>query len=228
MMSDHVEHDDEYAALLTALARTEEQDQRIATHELGHFFINRLTGRSSIVAVSITPRDGYEGICWGERHEAFVTGGRDASDVRKTLEPVMPLAGEDRSATADIVQSTLDACTELMAGEVAEKMLLGDATLASDDRRQAHELALLICKSPQAVEKFISLCEQQAHDLLCPYGLALLSLQIILRMHRVMTGEQLDNAIATVLANIAVANERSRRREWQQRIENARQFRPNV
>jgi hypothetical protein len=208
---------DWYDALLDAIGRSEAQDQRVACHELGHFLIDRITGKSGIVAVSITPRDGYEGICWGARHEAFVTGGRDASDVRRKLEPLMPLPGEDRNSTADIVQSTLDACTELMAGEAAEKLLLGNSELASDDRRQARELASLICKSPQAIERFISLCEQQALDLLAPHALAVMSLQIVLRMRRTMSAAEIDRVIATVIAEQSLAVEHRRRADWRKR-----------
>lgn len=53
------------------------------------------------------------------------------------LEPCLPQVGEDRSAKADIFQSTLDACTKLMADEAAERLMLGNADLAADDRRQA-------------------------------------------------------------------------------------------
>jgi hypothetical protein len=88
---------DEYDELLASLGRTEEQDQRVALHELGHYLTNLLLGKSSISAVSITPRDCFEGICWGEQHsEAFVSAGRrDAASIREILQPVMPNAGED-------------------------------------------------------------------------------------------------------------------------------------
>jgi hypothetical protein len=67
-------------------------------------------------------------------------------------------------------------------------------------------------------------CEQQAHDLLCPYVMVIMSLQIILRMRRDMSGEELDRATATVLANLELSAERLKRRQWVQRIENAAKF----
>src|SRR5882724_7553490 len=46
---------DDYDELLDALGRTEQQDHRVALHELGHFLVHSLLGKSSISAVSINP-----------------------------------------------------------------------------------------------------------------------------------------------------------------------------
>jgi hypothetical protein len=100
------------------------------------------------------------------------------------------------------------------AREVGERLVLGDAKPARDDRRQARELAGLICKSDAAIDQFIAFCEQQAHDLLFPHAPLIKSLQIILRMRRNMTGEELDQALATVLAQFELAAERQRRADW--------------
>jgi hypothetical protein len=225
------EFDDErdwYDELLDRIDRTLEHDERVSIHECGHLLVNRLICNSTISEVTINPGDGFEGICRGARREAFVSGtatGADAADVRKTLQPVMPRTGEGRSDVADVFQSVLDACTELMAGEVAEKMLLeGPAAFASDDRRQVGELAALICKSPRAVEAFIAFCEQQAADLLSEHVTVMMSLQIVLRIRRIMTGHEIDRAIATVLAGQAAAVESIRRARWQRVVENAASF----
>jgi hypothetical protein len=114
-------------------------------------------------------------------------------------------------------QSVFDACVELLAGEAGERLVLGDAAPARDDRRQVRELAGLVCKSEAGVSRFISFCEQQAPDMLAPYAMIVLSLQIILRMRRDMSGEELDQVLGTVLANIELAIERRRRSEWRQR-----------
>jgi hypothetical protein len=224
------EEADEYDQLLTVLGRTEEHDQRVAIHELGHILVNRLIGNSSVDEVTINPGDGYDGLCRGARRAAFVSGGAtgvDARDIRKVLQPMMPREGEDRSNKADVFQSVLDAVTELMAGEVAEKMLLdGEPTSSGDDRRQARELAALICKTGPATDRFTLLCEQQAYDLLSPYVGVLMSMQIVLRIHRTMTGEEVDRAIANVLAGQTLAVERIRRRQWQRIIANAAVFKP--
>jgi len=118
----------------------------------------------------------------------------------------------------------LDTVTELMAGEVGERLVLGSADPARDDRRQARELARLICKSEASVNRFIAFCEQQAADMLAPHAMAVMSLQIILRMRRDMSGEELDQALGTVLANIELAVERRRRAEWRRRELSASSF----
>jgi hypothetical protein len=219
--------DDPYLEVLAAIGRSEEQDERIAYHELGHFVIDRVTGTGGIWIISITPRDGFEGICRGARSEAFVnngatgTGCLDASDVRAILAPLMPKAGESRDDKADVYASVFDSVVQLMGGEAAEQLLLGDASFAADDRRQAMELPALICRTPQAIDRFLQFCLQQALDLLSEHVTLLFSLGIILRMRRDMTGAQMDEAIASVLASHQVALERIRRRQWAQRVENA-------
>jgi hypothetical protein len=84
------------------------------------------------------------------------------------------------------------------------------------------------CKSEAAIERFISFCEQQAHDLLTPHGRLIVSLQIILPMRRDMTGEELDQALATVLAQFELAAERRRRADWRKCEMAASGFRANV
>jgi hypothetical protein len=115
-----------------------------------------------------------------------------------------------------------DAVTELLGGEVGERLVRGGGEPAHDDRRQARELARLICKSEAAVERVISLCEQQAADLLAPHVMTVMSLQIILRMHPDMTG--VDQALATVLGSFDLDAERRRRTDWRERELSADRF----
>jgi hypothetical protein len=226
--SDDDDVDDGYDDLLATIGRTEEQDRRVATHELSHFFVNRLLGTSSISEVTINPAEDYEGLCRGARPAAFTKNevvGVDAADIRKILQPMMPEPGHDRTAKADVFQSVLDAVTELMAGEVGEGLFFDEPCFACDDRRQAIELASLICRSPEAIDQFLHFCERQAFDLLAEHVTVLMSLQIILRMRRTMSGSELDEAIRSVLAYQALARERWRRKDWQRRVENAAKFR---
>jgi hypothetical protein len=174
--------------------------------------------------VSITPSDRWEGICYGERRQAFANGGCDAGDVRELLQPVMPLPGESHSSTADVVQNVFDAVTELMAGEVGERLVLGNADPALDDRRQARELASLIAKSEAGVNRFIGFCEQQAADMLAPHAMIIMSFQIILPMRRDVSGEELDQALASVLGSIQLSAERARRQQRAETVTNAARF----
>jgi hypothetical protein len=221
---------DDYDRLLVSIDRTFEQDQRVAYHELGHIIINRVTGTDRISFISITPSEDHEGICRGARTQAFVKAGAtgpgclDAADVRQVLAPMMPKPGEPRSDKDDIYASVLNSVTELMAGEAAEQLTPGDAQHASDDRRQAAELAALICKTPAAIERFIEFALQQAIDVLSEHITVLWSLGIILRMRRDMTGADTDQAMATILAGQEVALERFRRRQWRERVARAADF----
>src|SRR5947207_4928226 len=102
--SDHDDADDGYDDLLATIGRTEEQDRRVAIHELSHFFVNRLLGTSSISEVTINPAVDYEGLCRGARQAAFTKEGVvgvDAADIRKILQPMMPEPGQDRVSKAD-------------------------------------------------------------------------------------------------------------------------------
>jgi hypothetical protein len=51
-----------------------------------------------------------------------------------------------------------------------------------------------------------------------------MSMQIVLRIHRTMTGEEIDRAIATVVAGQALALERVRRAAWRRTVQNAASF----
>jgi hypothetical protein len=167
---------DEYDELLAALGRTEEEDDRIAVHEAGHAVCARLLGHEvGGVTVNPDPVRGSEGLCWGVDHtEAFSNGRGDASNVREVLAPLMPEPGEDASSVSDVFANVYGHCIELMAGRAAERMLLGDDdTLPTgDDHRQARELALLICRSEQAIDTFISHCDAAAGDLLMPMAMS--------------------------------------------------------
>ncbi|WP_271525883.1 hypothetical protein [Bradyrhizobium sp. CCBAU 53380] len=148
---------DPYNDLLASLGRTEEQDRRIGIHESSHIVAARLLGHP-LGGAKVDPGSGYEGKVWGERQvEAFAEGHGDASDVREVLAPVMPKPGEDISAVSDVFANVYSHCIELAAGRAAEQMLFGDddSRSAVDDMRQARELALLICKSNDAVESFL-------------------------------------------------------------------------
>ena len=225
-MTDLVEtdEDDEYLKVLTLIGRSEALDTRVAVHEICHYLVDRINGTDRIVQVSITPNDKWEGVCIGKRPKAFTKAAIDASDVRAAVEPMMPLPGEDHRSTSDVVQSVLDTVTELLAGEVGERLVLGTADPARDDRRQARELASLITKSEAGVNRFIAFCEQQAADMLAPHAMIIMSLQIILRMRRDMSGEDLDQALASVLGSFHLADERVKRQQWANTVANAAKF----
>jgi len=53
--------------------------------------------------------------------------------------------------------------------------------------------------------------------MLAPHVMTVMSLQIILRIPREMSGEELDDAAASVLANCELIAERRRRADWRRR-----------
>jgi hypothetical protein len=209
---------DEYGQLLSALGRTEEEDERIAVHEAGHAVVARLLGHP-LGGATVDPGPGYEGRVWGECYaEAFTNGRGDASHVRETLAPLMPKPGEDRSAVSDVFGSVYAQCLELSAGRAAEAMLLeGEAAPPVDDLRQARELAMLICSSEEAIETFIAHCDVAAWDLLLPYGDVVMALSIVLRIKRTLDSDDIDKIISDVQALKARAIEHRRRADWRKR-----------
>jgi hypothetical protein len=80
----------------------------------------------------------YQVLCWGERREAFKTGGLDASYVRNI-------------SVSDVFSNVRAHCIEYVSGNIGKDMLLGGASSGgSDDDRQARELAAPILR-PNAV-----------------------------------------------------------------------------
>jgi hypothetical protein len=203
--------------------RTFNRDRRCAVHEIGHFLLIRLLG-DKIDGVTIDPGPGYEGQVWAPwTFKAFMHGDVDAAQIRTVFEPQMPQAGEDQGPAADVTLKVMNQVIQFMGGRAAEKLTLrGKPSAALDDYRQSRELAAIICKSPESVERFVKFCEQQAEDLLRPHLDLIFALLPVLRIRRTMTGVEVDRAIATILGHFDLSAEQERRRDWDQRMENAK------
>lgn len=85
---------------------------------------------------------------------------------------------------------------------------------APSDLRQARELALLICRSDEAIETFIANCDLAALDLQMPYGDVVMVLSTVLRIKLTLNGIEIDQIILDVEARKALAVERQRRADW--------------
>ncbi|WFU75052.1 hypothetical protein [Bradyrhizobium sp. CB2312] len=132
--------------------------------------------------------------------------------VADILARPMPQAGEDRHPVADVFASVYAKCIDLLA---AERIVLdGEPVVPIGDLRQARELALLICKSEEAVETNIAHCDVTAHDLLMPYGDVVNALATILRIKRTLDGVQIDEIIRGLEGQKALTAEQRRRAEW--------------
>jgi hypothetical protein len=218
---------DEYDELLAVIGRTEDDDLRISIHESGHAICARLLGQPlGGATVDPDPSGKFGGLVWGPRHSAaFGNDGDDVPEICDKLRDLMPQDGEPRSDAADVYLHALNRCIELSAASVAERMLLeGEPVPSVSDVEHASKYASLVCRSPEAANKFIRLCETMADDLLRPYGYVLIALSTVLRIRRTLSGEEIDNVIATTVAGFELASEQARRRRWQQGIENAGRF----
>ncbi|MDA9501537.1 hypothetical protein [Bradyrhizobium sp. CCBAU 11357] len=223
------EHD-EYDDMLAELGRTEEEDERIAIHEAGHAVAARLLGKPlGGATINPDPNGKYGGLVWGPRHSVAFGSDDDADtvpDLCDNLRELMPQNGEARGDAADMYLHVLDRCIELAAASVAERMLLpGEPVPSVSDVEQAVSLASLICKSADAVERFLAFCEQQAHDLLRPHAPIIMALSIVLKIRRTLTGAEIDDVIAGTHARLQLAAEQARRREWRKGELAAQRFR---
>jgi len=223
------EIEDDYDRSLAAMGRTFDEDVRIAVHEAGHAVAARLLGHPLGGATIDPDASGrYGGLVWGPRHSvAFGKDGNgdDVPELCDKLRTLMPQDGEPRSEAADVYLHALNRCIELVAASVAERMLLdGEPVPSVSDVEHSIKYASLVCRSPEAAERFIRLCETMADDLLRPYGYVLIALSTVLRIRRTLSGEEIDDVIATTVAGFELASEQARRRRWRHRVANAGRF----
>jgi hypothetical protein len=208
--------------------RSAEDDHRVAVHESGHATVARLLG-VEVGGVAIESNGSFGGAVYGLGFfEKFCDDTDDLTGFEfcTKVKPLMPLPGESRDgAVADVHMHSLNRLIEVVAGSVAETMLLGNAWPAESDRAQAQSFANLICSSPESTAALIALAESMCRDLLEPHLHVVTALAAALRIERVMDGAGIDQVIATALAKASVEEECCRRADWRGRSENAAAFR---
>jgi hypothetical protein len=137
----------------------------------------------------------------------------EASSVIEQIDELMPRDGDARDAeTAPIFQHVFNRVTELTAGSEAEKLHLGDAWPATDDRKQERQLAALIFSTPESADAFIRACRAEARAILHRHADVLAALAAALLQHRTLDGAQIDETIARAVAARQLAEEHERRR----------------
>ncbi|MGY8682872.1 hypothetical protein Q2941_34625 [Bradyrhizobium sp. UFLA05-153] len=104
-------------------------------------------------------------------------------------------------------------------------LLDGEPAAPADDVRQARELALLFCKSEEAIDSFLAHCNVAARDLLMPYGDLVIVLSTLLRIKRTLDGAEIDKIIWEFEAQKALAVEHRRRADWRKGELAAERFR---
>jgi len=198
---------------------------RICTHESDHAIAARLLG-NELGGVTAQASTGLSGLCWGPNYfSRFAESDGDAPSLCEKLGPLMPGPGESRADCADVTQHCHTRVVELCAGSVAEELFLdGPPWDAVDDRKQEKALASLVASSPAAVEAFISFCAIEATALIETNAHLVNALAEALRIRRTMTGAEVDEVIAAVVAAKSIEDEHQRRADWKRIEESAASF----
>jgi hypothetical protein len=215
---------DWYDQHLAAIGRSEDDDRRVAVHEAGHAVAARALGYP-LAGATIDPDDKCGGKVWGPAHTVAFGGSDPVPDLCDQLRDAMPKIGEPRTDAADVFLHALNRTVELVSAGVAERMLLpGDPVPSVSDIEHSLQYASLVCKSPEAVEKFIALAEQMADDLLRPFSDVLVAVSTSLKARRTMTGAMIDSVISRAVAARQLEQEHEWRRRWQDVVANASSF----
>jgi hypothetical protein len=205
-------------------SRTDADDIRVCIHEASHAAIGRRW--SELGGMTAVAGDGFSGRCWGPEFESrFLNEHDSAPSLCEQIAPLMPMPGESRADVADIFLHVHNRVVELVAGTEGERLFLdGEPWFASDDERQAFALASLITSSPASAAAFIEFARFEAISLLTASEHIVRALAKELRIERTMDGTAIDCCIEAAVAAKAMADERTRRAEWQERSLNSSQF----
>lgn len=150
-----------------------------AFHEAGHAVIAWHVGRAPR-EISLFPQDNYFGYC---EHEAAFGPSDDPQ--------YSPLPGDQERAMLNAMIS--------MAGAISQRKYSAKSVRnnhASEDRKNAYDLACLFCISEEEIQLWLKLCKvrtEQAIEMLWP---AIESVaNAVLRKHGNLTGEEIEKAI---------------------------------
>ncbi len=197
-------------------------DHRVAVHEAAHCVAARALGMP-IGSVTIDAGDGYEGRVFGP---AGTVSQLDAGCIVAEALLLLPGIGEDRADAAEWMVHAQARTIELMAGVEGELLTFPDEAtfIARQDGIDAQAYAGSLCRSPAAVDAFISYARREAAELLGTNRSAHRALTDALLIHRTMSGERVDQVIAEALAAEDIKAEQARRADWQTVQANAAAF----
>jgi hypothetical protein len=208
------------------------RNRRIAGHEIGHALVTRCLG-DSCWSVTIIPGGGYEGKCVRSGppsdltlQETFEDKTEEILTVCERLERLTPELGSARSESAEYYVRSQSNIIALVAGECAELLLHPDLPSlgAAHDGVEARAFARVAVAASPAVEALIGYAVAEANALLTSNRDILDALVEALIEAGELSGERVDEIISDCVAARAVAAEKFRRVDWQQRQRNATQF----
>lgn len=202
---------------------------RTAIHESGHVLCDRFLD-FPLAGVTIVPGPGYAGVVWGSNSTRARKGkaayDSQSEDEKEAVAPriaallsrFLPGPGEPRGASYDVYANTQAKCVGLMGGYAAEMTIIGDIVPVSieSDCNAANQLAKVICRSSASRSAFLEYVYQEALALVEAYEPAVLALAHALVDHpdRTLNAAEIDQVIATAVAQQSRAVDRARREEW--------------
>jgi hypothetical protein len=216
--------------------RSAEYNRRIAAHEAGgHAYVGRALG-TSVDFVTIIPGGGYAGRCVrrggpSSRLNLLAPTPAPAPTTAQLVDICAsigaPEIGMARVECAEEITRAMIMVTELVAGSVCERVMFPDlpALSAEHDLAEARALASTFA-SPAAIPAMLAYASAEAEALIRAHMPVVNALIDALVEHGILSGEQVDEIISGAIAAEMLTAEHARRRDQQQRVENAAQFKP--
>jgi hypothetical protein len=211
--------------------RTPEFVKQLAVHEIGHTVTARSLG-TTVLRTTIEPTASYAGRCFrrgaGLSHfdddAAPDAGDESLLEICARCPP--PSFGESPIAIAEGRARAEVAIVELVAGRVAERVIIGtdieplDCTL---DYAEARALARTLCQ-PSAVSSLLAHAESEASAIISANRDTVDALVERLIELGSMDGDEIDAAIIAAIAARSAQQEATRRHDWARRVEGAKAF----
>ena len=206
--------------------------QRVAIHEAAHVLVARALNQP-IAGATIVASDGLDGCVWPSdrtdpRSAPVKESYRELEELHRTACRLMPRLGENLHDAADWFVGTYESAVHRVAGLEAECLEGledgGSGSSAAMDYKLAADRVLTICVSPSSVEHFINFARSEAAAILKTYRPVLRALAAALLKHETMTGEQMDQIIATELARSDQESQKGCRDAWRAVVASAASF----
>jgi hypothetical protein len=165
--------------------RSKDKDERVLYHELGHLIAGRELGQS-VETISAEPHE----------MDGRIINGR----VR------WKQSSSDDDSNGDF-ECRFNRCIVLVAGAVAEQLFLGEGRgLRGSDKVKARKHASAICETERGIDYLIAAAESEAEHILIRNSFLVEALMEQVRVHRTMSGPEVEACIADAEAAKAAAS----------------------